>query len=76
MFRRSGPVHMLLLTVQNKIVQDRISLSVKFTFKSESETREQILANLLNQLKGQKGFGFPLGLEGCFLLHLISTNPN
>ena len=41
MFRRSGPGHMLLLTVQNKIVQDQISLSlakVKVKFGTKGHT--------------------------------------
>ena len=45
MFRRSGPVHMLLLTVQNKIVQDQISLSlakvkVKFGTKGQRKGKK------------------------------------
>ena len=41
MFQRSGPGHMLLLTVQNKIVQDQISLSlakVKVKFGTKGHT--------------------------------------
>ena len=45
MFRRSGPGHMLLLTVQNKIVQDQISLSlakvkVKFGTKGQRKGKK------------------------------------